>query len=124
MSDQNRGERNQNTETVVGPSDIPDIYVNATEVTVGVFDVTLLLSQEVPEVDKRGKVKIIERRPLARIRMSHAQAWTAAYLIVRLLSRLVRVHGRFLVPGELLDRLDLRDEYQELQELADAATNN
>lgn len=124
MTDDKRGESRRKTEVVAGPSDIPDIYVNATQVTVGVYDVTLQLSQELPKVGGDGEVRTIERRPAARIRMSHAQAWTAAHITLRLLSSLVREHGCFLVTSDVLERLHLRDEYHKLQELADVAASD
>jgi len=120
MTDESRGESAKKTEVVVGPPAIPDIYVNTTAIYVGAYDVTLRLCQEAPDLVEEGT----ERRVVAQIRMAHAQAWTAAHITLRLLDNLVKTHGPFLVTGDLLDRLNLSDEYRRLQELADATASD
>jgi hypothetical protein len=124
MADDNYGGTIKERHMALGVPEVPDIYVNATQILVGSYDVTLRLSRQTPQPAEEDVQERGEDRVAGWVRMSHAQAWTAAHLVLRLLSDLVRDHGCFLVTKDLLERLDLRDEYQRLQELADAATRD
>ena len=93
---------------------VPDLYTDATVVSVGAYDVTLSLSHETPV--SAGEVA---RVPAGFLRMSHSHAWVVAHLLLQNLSRLVKANGMFMVPKDVLERLALTDEYEEMARKAD-----
>jgi hypothetical protein len=95
---------------------VPDTYANATAIYISQYETLLRFSQEAPDLEGRSVHRLVSQ-----VRLPHGQAWVVAHLLIRQLEEFARQGGRFNVPPDLLDRLDLRAKYDELIELASNA---
>ena len=99
----------------VPPEGVDVLYVNSTGVFVSGYDVTLSLQVENPTIGEPPEG--VDVTPLCLVKMSHAQAWTAAHIMLVTLRALIeREHRMFLVPADVLERLNLADEYAKWEE--------
>ncbi len=95
-----------------GALGVPDIYVNAVSASVGAYDVILRFSQQ----DADPEAKAPHNRLLVKVRMSHAQAWTFAKVLSRLMDKYTSEVGPIHLPEGLVDQLGLHEDYQTMLE--------
>lgn len=57
-----------------------------------------------------------DRTTLADVQLAHGNAWTTAHMVLKGLSQLIADQGAFSVPPDVLDRLELHDEFAKIKE--------
>ena len=95
--------------TICDADELPDIYTNSVGIHASTQDISINLYREAQSPDEDH----LERRYLGRIRMTNAQAWVVSQLIIKGLKQLSKAHGLFLLPDNVLEKMDLKDEYAE-----------
>lgn len=104
----------QRSPEVVELSTVPDVYCNGVLTSVSGYDVLLVLQRHTPDAPEGGLI----HETVAQVRLSHGLAWVTAHLILTGLTKLAKKEGLFCVPKDVLERLDLTEEYGRFVEMA------
>lgn len=87
---------------------LPDLYANSTRVAASGYDLTLRFVLQRPQGDGGTN----SSRIVADVHLAHGQAWAMAHLVLKALETVVKTEkSAFLVPNDVLERLELTDEF-------------
>jgi len=94
------------------------VYANSVVVSVSGYDAFIRFLQTIRAYDADAHDLPGEQRSVACVNVSHGMAWALAQLLLKNLSKLVvEQNSMFVVPKDVIERLELQREYDDFRAL-------